>query len=226
MLFNPSDLATPEPDDKPDDKLKRPRPSAALSDETKAERTVLASRISKKYLTDLIPDMPDGATIHLISAGLWNNFDLLHHLAAFYPGADLWLATWGISEPGARGVHRMLDDGLIRSVRAVVDTHSATYNSEAMAYLSGLCVKLGTFPCHAKVYVLRTASRGMSVVCSQNLTTNPRIEAGVICDSVAAADFHIDWIGRVLDFAPPFSDHVQLLKKARRYDTDQRPDSD
>lgn len=167
----------------------------------------LKRQVIEKHLHEAVPSIPIGAVVHLVAAGQWNNFDLVEHLAGFAPGADLWLATWGISDPGVRAVHRMLERGSIRSVSAIVDTHTAVQHSGATAFLKSIAVRMAVYPCHAKAYVLRSDSRGLTLVCSANLTSNPRLEAGVMCCSETAADFHIDWIRRVIDGAPPFVEH-------------------
>ena len=58
--------------------------------------------------------------------------------------------------------------------------------------------------CHAKVTVIQNETWGISIVSSANYTRNPRIEAGVICNSKEIAEFHKNWIVNELNNTSDF----------------------
>ncbi len=197
-LFDVSDLVIP-----PETPKKQHNDSARRVD-AKSTKVLLARHIQGKRLATLIPEIEPGAAWHIIGAGSWSNFDLIEHLAAFAAPAELWLSTWGISDPGARAVDRMLSSGLVTAVHCVLDNHTAVQHSGATAFLQSLATRLGILPCHAKAYILLGQSLNISVITSANLTNNPYLEAGVITESRQIAEFHRDWIDRAIRRASPF----------------------
>ncbi len=178
--------------------------SAAIQVDAREHRAVLARDIKRSALAELIPAVSPGSCWHVVGAGRWSNFDLVAHLATLAAPAELWISTWGISDPGVRAVERMLSDGHVTEVHAVLDGHTAVQHSGATAFLRDLSKRLGVLPCHAKAYILRGPRLNISVITSANLTNNPYLEAGTIVESREVADFHVNWIDLAIRRATPF----------------------
>ena len=68
----------------------------------------------------------------------------------------------------------------------------------AFQFAQGITTSVKLAKCHAKVTVLENEHWSVTIVSSANMTNNPRIEAGVICTDLAAAEFHKKWIVDVI----------------------------
>ncbi len=205
MLFRPDEIQLPA---EPAKQKPRKHQDGAINDRPHRIDTVLTRSVQLDRLQTLIPGISPGQSIHVVAAGQWCNFDLLEHLGNLVGPAELWLSTWGISDPGVRAIDRMLKRGIVTTCNALVDNHTAIQHSGATAFLRDVSTNFGVLKCHAKAYVLLGDQLAVSLITSANLTRNPLLEAGVVTESRPIAEFHRDWIGRALRQAPPWEPHA------------------
>jgi hypothetical protein len=189
--------------DVPDAPVEEPRDGATRMDAA-THHGRLTRHVQATRLAELIPSVEQGACYHVVSAGSWNNYDLVEYLARMIGPGELWLSTWGISDPGVRAVDRMISGGWITDVHCLLDGHTAVQHSAATAFLQSISARLGILSCHAKVYVIIGIKLAISIVTSANLTNNPYIEAGIVIVSHEVAAFHRDWIDRAIKRSTPF----------------------
>jgi hypothetical protein len=155
-------------------------------------------------IAQLIPIIDSNSCWHIVSDGSWSGYHLVEHMASLAAPAELWMTTWGISDPGVRSIDRMISAGHVTAVYAVVDGHTAVQHSGAAAFLDSIAARFGTLPCHAKAYILLGPELSISIISSANLTNNPNLETGIVIESAAVAEFHCGWIKQALDRAKPY----------------------
>ena len=152
----------------------------------------------------LIAEIQPGETLWITSANHYNAHDVIEAVVEQIAPCALWTATYSLADPAVRRLVRMQDEGMITTMRAVMNHHMARDRPHVAAQLATVCEAVGVFPVHAKVTALRSATRGVTIVGSANLTASPWVEASVVADSVELADFTIDWIEKILVLAEPF----------------------
>ncbi len=176
--------------------------SQATRIKTKTTQKTFARRLAK--CAEVVGRIERGESMHLVSSAEWSSHNLIEHLIEQTGPIALWFATWSIGEDGLRSVLRMRDAGSLLSINAVLDWRALTVNPEAVQYVKAQADQFAVYACHAKIYVLRNKSWGLSIVSSANMTNNPRIEASVIAEDRKLADWHIAWLSDVIRGADPF----------------------
>ncbi|RYC69793.1 MULTISPECIES: hypothetical protein [Spirosoma] len=151
------------------------------------------------------PPLEAGHSYHYASAGLWSMHDLLFHLLRQTGPADVWIATWSMTEDAVRMLVQGLEAGVIRRLRLLIDGRVTRRNPSAYAFVKAHAEKTAVSVCHAKVTVIRNEAWSMAVNGSPNYTNNPRIESGVVTVSPLVAQFHIGWIEAEMSKAKPFN---------------------
>lgn len=120
--------------------------------------------------------------INYWSFGRFAQHDLLFYLLKQTGPAHVEVATWSICMEAMERILRMVADGSILSIRFILDPRVKVRNPQPLQIL------IKNFPyvltaCHAKVTLIHNESWNLSVVTSQNMTRNPRMERGIISTS-------------------------------------------
>lgn len=183
----------------------------AAPDKPQTTHTVLG-RVSDT-VAELWPLIEPGHSYHYASAGLWSVHDLLFYLLAGTGPADVWIATWSMTEEPVRMLVQGLESGLIRSMRLLIDGRVTRRNASAYAFVKAHADKTAVTVCHAKVTVIRNENWHISINGSPNYTNNPRIESGIVTESRSVADFHQGWIEAEMAKAKPFGAKVGRTTK-------------
>jgi len=150
------------------------------------------------------PTLEKNSTRHFFSCGHWSTHELVDHVIAHTGPADVLISVWSISEAAARMLVGMLESGKIRSLRAVVDYRSKNRHPSAHQLAAHSFTELNTFPCHAKLTVIKNEEWSISINGSANYTNNPRPEAGVLDTHATTADFYSKYIEQMLTNSNPF----------------------
>jgi hypothetical protein len=160
-----------------------------------------------------------GQCVHIVSMASWSVEHVIAHYLDQIGPAHLALATWAISSNAAVKVRRGLDAGAILSARMVLDIQLNHRRPEAYDQITQALdsSQVRSYPCHAKCYLLHAPAAGwhVTVVGSQNYTTNPRVELLVVTEGKEIHDFHAAWIDELLARGEPFA-RVSALEKRRK----------
>ena len=142
----------------------------------------------------VIGDVALGENLHYASMGDWSTHDLLFHFLNKTGPAEVYFTTWAISEYAIRQLYNFVTGGLITKLSGIFDYRNGIHKPAELQFLKQITTDIKAAKCHAKVTVILNENWGISIVSSANYTRNPRIEAGVICNSKEIAEFHKQWI--------------------------------
>lgn len=142
--------------------------------------------------------------LHYISDGDWSTHDLIMELLKKLKPAELFLTTYAIREFSIRQLVMAIERKELLSVNMIADYRAKMRTPEVYQLASQNMNKICLHSIHAKVTILRSGAGCVTIVGSSNLTSNPRIEAGVITLDPAVAEFHINWISKIMDNAEIF----------------------
>jgi len=153
-----------------------------------------ADQSLKKHIGKLQYDR----AIHFITSGRFSMHDLLLYILNQTGPADVLVSTWSISELAIRQIVQKHTEGLIRTVRFLIDPRVKVRNPKPLQMLAAnFDYKLKA--CHAKVTLIWNDSWNISVVASANLTNNPRIERGIIFPFRDIFEFDHSWINNEIN---------------------------
>lgn len=108
--------------------------------------------------------------------------------------SKLTLCTWKITEEPLRALVDLIHKGFITEINALFDYRIEETTPQAFQLALGMASKIKLGKVHAKVLVLENEKYSISIIGSANLTTNPRIEAGVLFTQKSCAEFNRNWI--------------------------------
>ena len=155
-------------------------------------------------IDDVIGIIGPGESKHYASMGEWSTHDLLFHFLNQTGPAEVYFTTWAISEFAIRQLYAFVSSGLITKLSGIFDYRNGIHKPAELQFLKQITTDIKAAKCHAKVTVIQNDSWGISIVSSANYTRNPRIEAGVICNSKEIAEFHKNWIVNELNNTSDF----------------------
>lgn len=129
-----------------------------------------------------------GEMISFWSYGRWSMHDLLIYILKQTGPADVLVTTWSISETAIRDILMKYKEGLIKSIKFLIDPRIKVRNPKPLQLLAA------NFPykflaCHAKVCTIENYEWHISIVSSANMTNNPRFERGVIFTDCQTFEF-------------------------------------
>jgi hypothetical protein len=159
---------------------------------------------SPEKLQILIKAIEKGNAVHYLSRGDWSMHDLVMQLLKKYKPATVFITTYALRELGVRQLLMAQEAGDIKSVNMVLDYRAQVRTPEVYQLASNNFNKIALETIHAKVTVIKSAAGCVSIVGSANWTSNPKIEAGVVSTNEAVANFHMDWIKKLIDNAEVF----------------------
>ena len=152
----------------------------------------------------LLQAIQPGKQVHYVSDGDWSMHDLVMELLKKYKPADLFMTTYALREFSVRQLILAQERKELISVNMLVD-HRAKVRTPDVFNLASMNVnRIFLTAIHAKVAVIRSPQGFVSIVGSANWTQNPRIESGVVSLDEGVANFHINWIEKVIDNAEIF----------------------
>lgn len=164
---------------------------------TDSQDFVVCKRPDK--LEALLNALSPGLCVHYVSDGDWSMHDLVMELIKKYQPADVFITTYALREFPMRQLVLAQDRGDINKIFMLLDYRAKARTPEVFHLAAQNVNKIVMTSIHAKVSVIKSPSGCVSIVGSANWTQNPRIEAGVISLDTAIADFHIEWIEKVMN---------------------------
>ncbi len=158
---------------------------------------------SKKDIDSLISLVTQRCLIHYCSNGMFSAHEILFSLLQLTGPAKVYLTTWTMTETPARLLAEGLDSKKILELYCVLDVRMEK-NPNVYQLIRFNSTKIRLSHCHAKVIIIENNDWNISIISSQNMTENPRIEAGVISTNHSIMKFHRDWILKVIETGNEF----------------------
>lgn len=142
------------------------------------DRKILDVLRSTQGLGELTP----GINIHYYSDGAFSFINLIDYIITQVDNpVHIFLCSYSISVSSIRHLKRLIDKGIVLSIQFLIDNRVRSISPKNFDEL------IGTFPnayrctsLHAKVCLIYNADWNISIVGSQNLTKNPKLERGII----------------------------------------------
>jgi len=148
---------------------------------------------------------PD-ADIHFVSAGAWSLHDLIRYtIDQTGAPADVTAFTWSITPSAVNAILDLKVRGQIGAFALVMDAAQKKVSRGAFETIRGHCDRVRLAQIHAKGFTLAAGDWRVVCVTSQNMTTNPRYEAGVVSTSPAVYEFHRAWLDPLLAGGDPLN---------------------
>lgn len=160
---------------------------------------------SPDKLKKLLDAIAVNKSVHYWSDGDWSMHDMIMELLKRYSPAELFISTYALRELSIRQIILAQDRKELLSVNMLLDYRAPVRIPEVMQLASMNVNKIGLTKVHAKVFILRSEKGSVSIITSANLTSNPRIECGVVSMNKELADFHISTMQKLIDNAEVFS---------------------
>jgi hypothetical protein len=130
-------------------------------------------------LTKAIGLLSAGNEKHYYSHGNFNLMRLVFYLLKQTGPADIFLTTYSISQRTLEGIEQRVQNGLIRSIRFLIDNRVKVMSPVPFQYMKQnfnyRCISL-----HAKVALIENQDWQIAIITSQNATDNPKLERGII----------------------------------------------
>lgn len=159
---------------------------------------------SPDKLKHLLNALEGGKSVHYVSKGDWSMHDLLMQLLKKYRPAELFITTYALREFSVRQIILSQQAGDISAVNMILDYRAKVRVPEVYQLASGNFNKICLYGIHAKVAVIRSSAGSITIVGSANWTSNPRVECGVVSTNPDLAEFHINWIKKLMENAEIF----------------------
>lgn len=159
---------------------------------------------SPEKLKKLLMALQEHTIIDFVSDGDFSMHDLVMQLLKTYHPAELFISTYAIRELPVRQLIMAQERKEILCVKMLLDYRAKVRTPEVFQMANMNMNSIYLTSVHAKVTVIRSAAGCITIVGSQNWTTNPKIEAGVISRSNERAAFHIDWMEKIMSNAEIF----------------------
>jgi hypothetical protein len=137
--------------------------------------------------------------INFVTSGDLSLHTLIEKIVLAHPDpSELWISTWAVKESAARKLIHLKSAGKINCINAVFDYRIRSVDAKTYFLLHPYLNKCALTKNHAKVVVINFGRYVFTIVTSANLSNNPRVEAGFVSASQTTAQFHMDWMSRVL----------------------------
>jgi hypothetical protein len=143
-------------------------------------------------LADLV--ITDDSVIPFFPEGGWCLHQLLSHTLAFTGAAHVRISSFSLSENAIRSFINDSEAGLIKSLTLLFDISIPRRKMDLMLFAHSVFTEIRLTPNHSKV-ILIEGVRKACIISSQNLTPNPRLEAGV----VFTTNYHYQFFSHLFD---------------------------
>lgn len=135
---------------------------------------------SAKLLNEHLADA--SGTYHYISNGKVSSYQMINYfLDRFNEPATLHITTWGMTELALRQMATRKASGMIKDIYFVFSEQIKVNKANEFQLATSIATGYKKHPCHAKIYLIKTASHQVSIITSANLNRNNKMEAGSIC---------------------------------------------
>jgi len=154
----------------------------------------------------LLDPLPQpGDSLHGCTSGTFTGWSLaaatIDLLAE--PVEQMTIATLGFNRPNLEDLIEATDAGKVRHVLLVVSDYFRSSDRSIFAdcrkQLEDRGHRVAVCRSHAKLMLLRTATRSIVIETSANLRSSMNWEQFTISDDAALLDFHVEWLSNLID---------------------------
>jgi hypothetical protein len=138
--------------------------------------------------------LEDNAVIPFFCDGKWSLYHLLSHVLLFTGPADVRISSFSLSENAIRSFINDKESGLLKSITLLFDISIPRRKMDLMLFAHDVFSEIRLLPNHSKV-ILIDGNVKACIISSQNLTPNPRLEAGVVFTTLK----HYNYYSHVFD---------------------------
>lgn len=136
---------------------------------------------SAKELDKAFSDFNPQMAYHYISNGKVSSYQLINYfLDKFCLKATLYITTWGMTELAIRNLASRKKQGQIEQLFFVFSEQTKVNKANEFQLATSIATGFKIMPCHAKIYLIKTAKHQVSIITSANLNRNNKLEAGTI----------------------------------------------
>lgn len=144
--------------------------------------------------------LTESTHIDFMTAGTLSLHMIIEHILFKYGKClELYISTWAIKEAAARSLLALKNADKIGSLYGIFDYRVKTVDSLSFRLVQNIFHRCELTKNHSKVVLLEYKDRYITILCSANLSNNPRIEAGFISMSKNTFLFHKEWMLKVFD---------------------------
>jgi len=137
-------------------------------------------RLKKKSTGLAEISLRPNAVIPFFSEGNWNLYQLLSHVLRFTGKAMLKISSYSISEEAIRSLLEDENNDRIHTMVLLFDITIPNRKLDQMLFAYDRFSEIRLRPNHSKVIIIEGDKNNAVILSSQNLTKNPRLEAGCI----------------------------------------------
>lgn len=156
---------------------------------------------SPEKLQKVLNELEDEKTVEFVTRGDWSLIDMVIQLLKKFQPANLFIATYAIREFPIRQLILAQERGEISSIKMLLETRAKVRTPDVYQLASMNMNKICLTDLHAKATVIRSPVGSVTITGSQNFTSNPRLENGLISLGNKRAEFNINWITTIMDDA-------------------------
>ncbi|WP_028665932.1 hypothetical protein [Runella zeae] len=150
-------------------------------------------------IEEVFPLLEQKIYIDFVSKGDWSTHELVFWILSQTGPADLYIATWSMTENAARMLIDAKQKGVIRKIFCLFDYRIKVRYPDVNDFVKQHFERTGIDNSHAKVTVIVNDKWAVRILGSSNFTNNPRIEVGTLVVDQQKAELHINWILAVLN---------------------------
>lgn len=140
-----------------------------------------------------------------VSNGKWAMHDLLIFMLKKTGKAEVFVSTFSISEIALRAINNAVKNGVINSLQCLFDYSIKKNKLNLIYFAKQITSEIYLNANHSKIILIKNKNWKITIIGTANMTTNPKIEAGVIFTEVNI-----------------FNEYEKLMKeiitKSRKYD--------
>lgn len=145
------------------------------------------------------------AVLPFFTEGRWSLYHLLSHVLLYTGRATVYISSYSLSEAAIRSFKRDMDSGLIENLFVLLDIGVSHRKADLLLFAISIGAQVRLSPNHSKVVIVENAKHCVAVVTSQNLTPNPRLEAGCVFTNANVSQFYRDSFLKYYSLAMPFT---------------------
>ena len=153
---------------------------------------------SAKLLASYIPDL-SGAYFYA-SNGKVSSYQILNYfLDKFNEPAVVHITTWGFTELALRQMANRKKAGQIKELYFVFSDQVQVNKANEFQLATSIATAYKKHPCHAKIYLIKTATYQVSIITSGNLNRNNKLEAGTISFSSDIYNGYANYLNKLIN---------------------------
>lgn len=134
-----------------------------------------------------------------ISNGKVSSYQLLNYfLDKFAEPAVVHITTWGMTETAIRQLAARKASKQIEELYFTFSEQTKVNKANEYQLAVAISTAHKILPCHAKIYLIKTASHQVSIITSANLNRNNKLEAGTITTDIGIYQGYQSFLNQLL----------------------------